>query len=71
MRGFGCVICFPFSSEDVANHEIELIGPDLPVVVGVVRVEAQTYSASVAVAAWSGTVFDEHPRLLVNLGGSP
>lgn len=58
VSGFSLVILFPFWSENVFDHEVELIGRDLPVVVGVVRVEAQTYDASVAVAACSGTIVD-------------
>lgn len=63
MRGFGLVVFLPFRPENVINHEIELIGPDLPVVIGVVRIEAQTCNASVAIAAWSGkAVVSKHPR---------
>lgn len=56
MRGFSLVIFFPLWAENVFNHEVELIGRDLPVVIGVVCVEAQTYNASVAVAACSVTI---------------
>ncbi len=60
----GDVVLFPLRPENILDHEIELVGPDLPVVVRVVHVETQTNGAGVAVTACSSGAFgSQHPRI--------